>query len=79
MKPQKRVVYCIIPREDFAGVFYTIDTVTPGESNSSSPFDQKPTLEQLEDYLLSVYPRAEGFTWCSNHSLTAEEIAARFF
>jgi hypothetical protein len=79
MKTLKHVVYCIVPREDFKGVFYTIDTVTPGGSGGSTPFDQKPDAEQIAAYLRGIYPDAETFTWCTDHSLTAEEIAARFF
>lgn len=74
-----KIAYCLVPREDSKGVFYTVDTVTAGGSGGSTPFEQKPTEAQILDYLRTVYPEAEDFVWCTDFSLTPDEIAARFF
>ena len=74
-----KIVYCLVAREDSEGVFYTVDTVTSRGSGGSTPFDQKPTGDQIHEYLQTVYPEATEFVWCVDSSLTADEIASRFF
>lgn len=74
-----KVVYCIIAREDSKGVFYTVDTVRKGGVGGSTPFDQKPTAEEVNSHLLSVYPEMTESIWHINHGQTPEEIASLYF
>jgi hypothetical protein len=74
-----RIIYCIVPREDFKGVFYSIDTVTKGGAGGSTPFDQKPSKEEIDEHLSTIYPEMTESIWHINTAQTAEEIEALYF
>jgi len=74
-----KIIYCIVPREDSMGVFYTVDTVTRGGSGGSTPFDQKPSPEEIEAYLRSVYPEMTESVWHIDTAQTAQEISDLYF
>jgi len=74
-----KIIYCIIPREDFIGVFYTVDTVTNRGSGGSTPFDQKPSPEEIDEHLRSVYPEMTDSVWHINTAQTAQEISDLYF
>jgi hypothetical protein len=74
-----KIIYCIVPREDSKGVFYTIDSVRKGGSGGSTPFDHKPSTEEIEAHLRSIYPEMTESVWHINTAQTPEEIAALYF
>jgi predicted carbohydrate-binding protein with CBM5 and CBM33 domain len=74
-----KIIYCIVAREDSKGVFYTIDSVTKGGAGGSTPFDQKPSTEEIEEHLCSIYPEMTKSVWHINTGQSADEIAALYF
>lgn len=74
-----KVIFCIVAREDAKGVFYTVDTVRKGGGGGSTPFDHKPTTEEVHDYLRTVYPEMTESVWHINHAQTPDEIASIYF
>lgn len=74
-----KIIYCIIPREDPKGVFYTIDTVREGGVGGSTPFEQKPSTKQIELHLRTLYPEMTESVWHTNTTQTSEEIASLYF
>ena len=76
---KSKIVFCIVPREDAKGIFYTVDTVTKGGSGGSTPFEQKPTILEVEAFLLSVYPEMVESVWHTNYWQSPDEIAEIYF
>lgn len=74
-----KIIYCLIPREDTQGVFWTVDTISKGGSGGSTPFDQKPTSKEIETYLSKVYPEMTDCVWHLDTSDSADEIQAIYF
>jgi hypothetical protein len=74
-----KVIYCLFPKEDSKGVFYILATIRSGGEGHSTYFEQKPTHEQVADYLQGVYPEAVEFVWHIDYSQTPEEILPLYF